>query len=76
MIEIIKRIEGQKSERHQLSGRPQVSYNSDGRLVIRLIDTQESDQLIVLDQYLSNMVIGFTQDKISNRMHMAVDLPF
>ena len=60
MIQIIKRREGQDSEIQTLDkGRPQISYNSDGHVVIRIVHDQESDSLIVLDQHCSSVLRGF-----------------
>jgi hypothetical protein len=75
MIEIIKRREGEKSEKQQINGeRVQVSYNSWGHLVIRVIqpvikdmaddiviDFREEDTLVVLDKRTSLEVIRFIE---------------
>ena len=68
MIEIIGRCDGQWSSKQQIGGyNPQISYNSDGRLVIRLINGDHSlaDQLIVLDADVSEKVIGFCQKSLA-----------
>lgn len=70
MIEIIKRREGEKSEKQQINGeKVQVSYNSWGHLVIRVIqphpktvlDDGGHDTLIVLDKRTSLEVIRFIE---------------
>lgn len=65
MIEIIKRKEGFKSEREQLCGRVQISYNSDGRICIRQIESPEKDSLIVLDPLPTEELLRFCE-KILN----------
>lgn len=62
MIDIIKRHEGFKSERNQLTGnRSQISYNSDGHLCIRLLQDYESDVLVVLDRQVTRTLLGFVK---------------
>lgn len=65
MIEIIKRKEGFKSEREQLLGRVQISYNSDGRICIRQIENLTEDNLIVLDTWTTKELLRFCE-KILN----------
>lgn len=62
MIEIIKRKEGFKSQKEQLNGsRVQVSYNSWGHLVVRVIIDDTEDSLVVFDKKASQEVINFSQ---------------
>lgn len=62
MIEIIKRSEGHKSERIAMEkGKPQISYNSDGHLVIRVQHDREHDTLIVLDEMASETMLQFVR---------------
>lgn len=66
MIQIIKRKEGEESVVTSFgSGRPQISYNSDGRLVIRIIEDDGEDKLIVLDNKTSKTMIRFFHDLFS-----------
>lgn len=74
MIEIIGREEGDKSVKQQLeTGRAQISYNSDGHLVIRIIHDKKRDTLVVLDCNVSDKVIEFCQ--LLQRAHIR-DIPF
>lgn len=60
MIQVIKRQEGLRSSVTTIErGRPQISYNSDGHLVIRVIHDSEKDTLVVLDAHVSDTVIDF-----------------
>lgn len=68
MIEVIKRQEGFKSEKSAIeSGRPQISYNSDGHICVRLVHDSEKDTLIVFDCEASDRIISFLRNR---------DLPF
>lgn len=63
MIEIIKRNEGHKSLKEVIDkGKGQISYNSDGRLVVRVIHDNDRDTLIVFDERVSNQIIRFMKD--------------
>lgn len=60
-IEIITRHEGYKSQIQKLpEGRAQISFNSDGHMVIRLINSKSQDTLIVLDENTSRQLIMFS----------------
>jgi len=74
MIEIIKREEGKKSEKERLQpGRTQISYNSDGHLVIRIIHDNKSDTLIVCNPSTSDEIIEFCN--LIKRANLK-DIPF
>lgn len=61
-MEIIKRVEGQKADKQRIpEGHPQISLNSDGRLVIRQIYSSAEDMLIVLDVNTTSKIIKFVQ---------------
>jgi hypothetical protein len=65
-VEIIKRIEGQKADKQRIpEGHPQISFNSDGRMVIRQIyfpvDGTQEDTLLVLDVNTTSKIIKFVQ---------------
>jgi hypothetical protein len=66
MLEVIKRCEGKLSEKEQINGQVQVSYNDYGHLVIRIIHGTERDTLIVLNESTSYRVIDFCQNRIRN----------
>lgn len=60
MIQLIQRNEGHKPVITTIEkGRPQISYNSDGHIVIRTIHDNEKDTLIVLDGPASSKLMGF-----------------
>jgi hypothetical protein len=66
MIQVIKRCNC-KNSKEQLPGSYfQVSFNSDGRLVLRSIINNDNDSLIVLDPRASQKVIDFCQKVIRN----------
>ena len=72
MIQIIKRQEGKRSEIMTLEGeRAQISYNSDGHLVVRLINGDYQDTLVVFDIRSSRKIFDFI-GKLCNRN----ELPF
>jgi hypothetical protein len=61
MIQIIERNQSISSQiKRQYDGRPQISYNSDNCIVIRLKDG-DSDMLVCLNQMTSQMLIKFIQ---------------
>lgn len=63
MIEIIKRNDGHKSLKEVIDkGKGQISYNSDGRLVVRVIHDNDRDTLIVFDPHVSSQIIRFVKD--------------
>lgn len=64
MIEIIKRKEGFKSEKERLGGRVQISYNSDGKICIRQIESPVQDNLIVLDAWATKELMRFCKNII------------
>ena len=75
-IQIIKRHEGCKSQietiRRAINDAPQISYNSEGRIVIRIPDNEGGDVLIVLDRPLSKELIRFIKNGIKeNSAHSA-----
>ena len=59
MLEIIKRHEGHGSQKEQIDGMAQMSYNDWGHIVIRAIDTDKKDVLVVLDRAASVRLISF-----------------
>lgn len=64
MIEILERSKNMVKEKYQISGgRRQISYNSDGRLVIRVYDGS-GDKLVVFDRLLSEDIINFVKHSI------------
>lgn len=63
MIEIIERAEGLVSHTETINqGRPQISYNSDGRLVVRVIHGELQDTLIVFDDATSAIIKRFVSE--------------
>jgi hypothetical protein len=75
MIEIISREKGEGQERKKICrGNYQVSYNSDGRLVLRIIHDKARDTLIVCDSVASDEIIGFCQHKLAKVRDP--DIPF
>jgi hypothetical protein len=84
-IEIIRRHEGSKSNKFifgEPGNKPQISYNSDGRIVLRLIQNTGSDTLVILDDRASELLIDFCQNSLKNNhiregaMSPGDDLPF
>lgn len=70
--QIIKRQEGTAQEISTIDGRrTQISYNSDGHIVIRYINSNCADTLIVLDLTTSAALISFVQNMIKKP-----ELPF
>lgn len=66
MIQIIKRQNGKAEQKETLAGDYfQVSYNCDGRLVLRLYGGGD-DTLVVLDPIASRRVIRFCQDDLKS----------
>lgn len=77
MIEIIKRVEGERHQKTQLIGDDcQISYNSDGRLCVRIITNSpyyqgetpldlDMDTLIVFDRKVSRAVKEFCQQQLT-----------
>lgn len=76
MIEIIDREEGKESIKKHILGRySQISYNSDDRIVIRIIETNKRDTLIVLGETTSEKLIGFCQN-VLRPIKKSEDIPF
>lgn len=75
--EVIKRHEGFKSEKETIgeNSRVQISYNSDGRIVIRYIESSEEDTLIVLDNRETNELMRFIQ-KLNEIHKIYEEMPF
>lgn len=68
MIEIIKRKEGEKSQKEKLKGKVcQASFNSHGRLCVRIIESNNEDTLVVLDKVASRVIIDFCQRELTDR---------
>jgi len=66
-VEIIKRSENLKVEKDRICyDHPQISFNSDNHLVVRLMQNESDDILLVFDSKLSSMIIDFCQAKINN----------
>lgn len=62
MIEVIFRSDGQPAVKNQINGRwAQVSFNSDGRLVVRVIDSPGSDTLLVFGLEASRSILNFAE---------------
>lgn len=83
MIEIIKRRDGEPSQREKIQGRGiQVSYNDWGHLVVRVLQDLSAndagaDTLIVFAAAQSEQIIGFCQDQLIRRNRkQRDDLPF
>jgi len=77
MVEIIKRCEGQFSEKEQINGNnKQVSYNNWGHLAVRIMqpipesEEGERDTLIVFDSVTSKAIIEFIQEGIRTHQQM------
>jgi len=67
MIEIIKRPNGHEHVKEQLPGqRAQVSYNSDGHLVVRFLGSG-GDILVMMSKSASDEVIEFCQKQLAGR---------
>jgi len=60
--QIIKRKIGERPEVITIFGKAQISYNSDGHIVIRYIDSPDEDTLIVLDATTSMNLKYFIQE--------------
>jgi hypothetical protein len=79
MIEIITRPESGEITKEQICGiRPQISYNSDGRMAIRIIQ-HNGDVLMVLDRPTSVLLIHFCQECLAkNKIETRVtpEVPF
>jgi hypothetical protein len=66
MIEIIKRREGEPSQKEQVTGEMmQVSYNSWGHLVVRVIQGDTQDVLVVFNKQVSENIIQFCQGQLT-----------
>lgn len=61
--QIIKRQAGKMPEKSTIGeGISQISFNSDGRLVVRYICNQNNDTLIVFDERTSLLIKNFCQN--------------
>lgn len=76
MIEIIRR----KTENNEVyrvpSGKAQISYNSDGHLVVRVqgfAGDDNEDALVVFDREASDAIIRFVQEQLARR---GMEIPF
>ncbi|RKL63039.1 hypothetical protein DXT63_08570 [Thermoanaerobacteraceae bacterium SP2] len=66
-VQIIKRKAGEKPEITNIGrGKIQISYNSDGHIIVRYINSQNDDTLIVLDVMTSNALIRFIKDALQD----------
>lgn len=63
--QIIKRKAGKMPEIINIDrGKIQISYNSDYHIIIRYINSQNDDTLIVLDLETSNILLNFIQNNL------------
>ena len=82
MLEIIKRHEGEMSQKEQITGAEvQICYNSWGHLSIRIIKDPTQDVLIVLDERTSNAVMNFCErivpkNLLARALQAKDELPF
>jgi hypothetical protein len=73
---ISRHIDDRQVKKITIEGRPQVSLNSDGHLVIRISITQNDDELIVFDEQTTRLIIAFCQQKLANFSSGTSELPF
>ncbi len=73
--EVIKRFDGALPIKEQISGKLQVSYNDWGHLVLRFIDSNGSDCLIVLSKAATEQVVSFIK-KYLNVDQIVDTIPF
>ena len=73
-IETIKRVDGEEHKQGIYGNykKVQISFNSDGHLVIRLVYEDNNDALIVCDRNISDKVIEFCQEELKDRENMEV----
>ena len=79
MIEIINRPEQANCSKGQFEGnQAQISFNSDGRLVVRILNSRFNqggfasdfeDSLIVFDANVSSQIVYFIQNALRCRSH-------
>ncbi len=74
MIEIIKRSEGCPSQKQQLVGRPQISFNDYGHLVVRCIESNEIDNLVVFSQEATNRIVDFVNKYLSKNKQQILNI--
>lgn len=78
---IIKRREGFQSLKGQVEGAPQVSFNDYGHLVVRFVQGDCQDELIIFDAVTSANIINFCQDRLKpvcrrDNRSIDQDIPF
>lgn len=76
MVEVIRRKK-ENSEVYRIpEGKAQISYNSDGHLVVRALTLagDNEDALVVFDQEASDAIIRFVQGQLVSRRGM--EIPF
>ena len=66
-VEIIKRNKPNYTEKQQISGDLQISYNDYGHLVLRFMELNDNDNLIVLSQDATNKVRNFINTYLNDR---------
>jgi len=67
VVQIIRRPEGQAQEKTHIEGRHvQISYNSDGRFVVRVLQ-DGGDVLLVFSELASRKIIQFAQEALASR---------
>ena len=84
MIEIIKRREGCSSEKQQIYGQPQISFNDWGHLTIRCIDSDTSDSLVVFSREATNRIVNYVNKYLNQNKQINLhvqnlkveDIPF
>lgn len=63
--QIIKRTISETPEIVNVNGsRVQISYNSDGHIVVRYYNSQNNDTLIVFDKFTSDIICNFILENI------------
>ena len=73
-IEIIKRQEGYPTQKEQLHGSLQVSYNDYGHLVLRLIEYNDKDNLIVLSQEATSRLMSFINNYFGDKKSIILNV--
>jgi len=75
MIQVIQRNQSTLPQvKREFNGRPQISFNSDNCIVIRLKES-DSDVLFCLNQVVSYQLIKFIKSQISDNA-INNDMPF
>lgn len=71
-VQIIRRVEGYNSEKQTFdrstNDAPQIAYNSEGRISIRIPQNDRVDVLIVFDRPLSRELIRFIKHGVVEGM--------